>query len=158
MTYNVLIKLFKTFCCSFYGSQTWTLSNNDMQHVYTTYNRGIRILLNLPHRTHRTLLPLLIDSDPLDVQLCRRFQRLSINVASLPKIDSIFMIFFLDPRSISSQNLHLFHNSPKPEYSDAQVATGRAIIEITDSLKGVNEINGFSKDEMEMFLDHLCVD
>ena len=68
------------------------------------------------------------------------------------------MIFLLDPRSISSQNLHLSHNSPKPEYSDAQVATGRAIIEITNSLKGVNEINGFSKDEMEMFLYHLCAD
>ena len=54
------IKLFKSFCSSFYGSQMWNLNCNSLCQLHTAWNKAVRALLRLPYRTHRWLLgPLL---------------------------------------------------------------------------------------------------
>ena len=43
-----LIKVLSHQCCSFYGSGTWNLKDPSVKAFHTTYNRGLRRLLNLP--------------------------------------------------------------------------------------------------------------
>ena len=155
---NVLTRLFKSFCCSFYGSQTWILGCNEMQHVYTTYNRGIRILLKLPFRTHRALLPLLINSLPLETQFCHRFYRLYVKMTNIPRIDSIVRVFCSDPRSIISRNLYKCQNIPEIEHDDSQFTIAAAILEVIEILNSSLEIEHFTISEMEHFLEHLCTE
>ena len=48
----VLGNLFKTFCCSFYGSPLWGLNFLSFKKICTTWNIGVRSIFNLPYRAH----------------------------------------------------------------------------------------------------------
>ena len=55
---SVLVRLFKTYCCTFYGSQMWQI--NSQSTMCTFWNKGVSRILNLPHDAHTWLLgPLL---------------------------------------------------------------------------------------------------
>ena len=45
---NVLLNLFNTYCCSFYGSPTW----NGFNSCITAWNTGVRKGFDLPYTTH----------------------------------------------------------------------------------------------------------
>ena len=58
MELEVLVRLFKTYCCTFYGSQMWQI--NSQSTMCTFWNKGVSRILNLPHDAHTWLLgPLL---------------------------------------------------------------------------------------------------
>ena len=48
---SVLVRLFKTYCCKFYGSQMWLINSKSINYVCTSWNKGVRRILNLhvPH-------------------------------------------------------------------------------------------------------------
>ena len=48
----VLGNLFKTFCCSFYKSPLWGFNSLFFFKICTTWNIGVRSILNLPYRAH----------------------------------------------------------------------------------------------------------
>ena len=48
----VLGNLFKTICCSFYGSPLWGFNSLSFKKVCTTCNIGVRSIFNLPFRAH----------------------------------------------------------------------------------------------------------
>ena len=49
---SVLVRLFKTICCTCYGSQLWQINNQYINSVCTSWNKGVRRILNLPHDAH----------------------------------------------------------------------------------------------------------
>ena len=53
---DVLSRLFKTYCCSFYGSQIWRINSLHYNKVCTGWNGGVKRMLNLPFRTHTWML------------------------------------------------------------------------------------------------------
>ena len=59
---HIVINLFKTYCCSFFGSSTWRLNSAGFKSCTTAWNVGVRRLLNLPNTTHTWLLGPLLDS------------------------------------------------------------------------------------------------
>lgn len=59
---HVRIKLFNSYCSSFYGAQMWKLECPWVNCVITAWNKGVRALLRLPPTTHRWLLGPLINS------------------------------------------------------------------------------------------------
>ena len=59
---HVLINLFKTYCCYFFGSSVWRLNSAGFKTWYTAWIVGVRKLLNLPNTTHTWLLGPLLDS------------------------------------------------------------------------------------------------
>ena len=65
--------LFKTFCMSVYGSQLWDFSAPQCERFYTAWRKAVRRLCYLNARTHCNLLPLIVNDDPVHVQLHRRF-------------------------------------------------------------------------------------
>ena len=57
LTPALKIRLFQTYCQSFYGSQIWDLNNNKINTFNVSWRKAVRRLWFVPYRTHRFLLP-----------------------------------------------------------------------------------------------------
>ena len=55
--------LLQTYCCSFYGCQTWDLYGKHVNQLNVEWNKAVRRTLNLPYKTHRWLLPLIVNGN-----------------------------------------------------------------------------------------------
>jgi hypothetical protein len=66
-------KLFKSFCMSVYGSSLWDFSEKMVESFYVAWRKCVRKVWRLPPRTHNSLLSLICEDEPIDVQLHRRF-------------------------------------------------------------------------------------
>jgi len=61
----VMYQLFKTHCMPLYGSVLWDLSSDTTDKFYVAWRKAVRLLLQLPPRTHCSLLaPLCSDKEP----------------------------------------------------------------------------------------------
>ena len=60
---SVLDRLFKTYCCTFYGSQIWQSNSQSINSVCTSWNKVVRRILNLPHDAHTWLLGPLLEQN-----------------------------------------------------------------------------------------------
>ncbi len=68
----VLSRLFKTHCCSYYGSQLWRLNSMYFDRVCTEWNKSVRRLFNLPYTTHTWMLGPLLHQFHIRHQLQKR--------------------------------------------------------------------------------------
>ena len=59
---DILMNLFKSYCCSVYGSILWKFNSVGFDKICKSWNTAIRILLHLPYNTHRCYLGYLIAS------------------------------------------------------------------------------------------------
>jgi exonuclease III len=73
---DVLIKVFYSQCCHFYGTSAWRLNDRSVQQFHTMYNRCVRRVLELPYRTHTRFLPLLSGSANSQDQVVARFVKM----------------------------------------------------------------------------------
>ncbi len=64
-------KLFKQYCCSFYGAPL--RSFNDFEKISVAWGKALRVLWNVPRETHCRIIALLSESAPLSIQLKARF-------------------------------------------------------------------------------------
>jgi hypothetical protein len=46
----ILCNLFKSYCCSLYGSQLWFFNSNGFRQCCTTWNKAVRKIFNLPYQ------------------------------------------------------------------------------------------------------------
>ena len=60
---SVLVRLFKTYCCAFNGSQVWQVDSQYINNVCTSWNTGVRPILNLRHDAHTLLTDLLLKQE-----------------------------------------------------------------------------------------------
>ena len=67
---SVLVRLFKTYCCAFNGSQVWQVSGQYINSVCicTSWNKGVRPILNLLHDAHTLLIDLLLKQNHIKNQ------------------------------------------------------------------------------------------
>ncbi len=70
--FDVLYKLFKTYCMPLYGSQLWDHSNKNIDKFYVSWRKAVRKCFHLPYMTHCDLLPYIFDDYPPSVQLYLR--------------------------------------------------------------------------------------
>jgi len=68
----VKIKLFKSFCSSVYGCELWSLNDSIIEDFCVAWRKTLRRVLNLPYNSHSYLLPLLSNSLPVFVEICKR--------------------------------------------------------------------------------------
>ena len=69
---DVIARLYKSYCCSFYGSQAWQINSTDYKRICITWNKSVRNILKLPYRTHTWMLGPLLDQSHIHYQLQRR--------------------------------------------------------------------------------------
>ena len=76
----VLSKIFKTFCCNFYGSPIWDFNSTGFRKICTTWNIGVRTVLKLPFDTHCYFLGPLLRQNHIRHQLQVRGIRFFYNM------------------------------------------------------------------------------
>ena len=69
MTHNVLIDLFKSYCCSFYSSHLWKCNSHGFDKICKSWNIAIRTLLQLPFNAHTWLLGPITEQNNIRTQL-----------------------------------------------------------------------------------------
>ena len=72
---DIICNLFKSYCCSFYGSQMWKLDSLYFNKVTTAWNIGVRRTCNLPYTSHRWLLGPIMRQPHINLQLYKRCAR-----------------------------------------------------------------------------------
>lgn len=78
---NVLYELFKSYCMSLYGCQLWDVSGKDINNFYVAWRKSIRMLFQLPYKTHCKLLPEICNDFPIDFQIHKRIVQFINNVS-----------------------------------------------------------------------------
>jgi len=73
----VQCKLFKQFCCSFYGAPLWLLSSDTVNDVCVAWRKALRKIWHLSPMTHCNVVAIISDCKPLDVSLKQRFCKFS---------------------------------------------------------------------------------
>ncbi len=66
-------KLVEQYCLVFYGFQNCALYDKDIERLYVTSRKVLRILWRLLYQTHSALLPHITGIPPLDVGIAERF-------------------------------------------------------------------------------------
>ena len=79
---NVKQKLFNTYCCDYYGSVLWQHDSKYFSRLCVAWRKAVRVIANLPYRTHCYLLPFIVGNAPLDVTLEVRFLRFAKSIAN----------------------------------------------------------------------------
>ena len=69
---DVLCRLFKSYCCSFYGSFLWQYNSKDFEKMCITWNKAVRKMYSLPYHTHRWILGPLTNQRHIKYQLFAR--------------------------------------------------------------------------------------
>ena len=92
---------------SWYGSVTWDLFCPMAVKIESTWNRSIKIMLDLPYSTHRGLIEPLSGRKHLKRVLIRRFLQFiaSITVSSKPVLKTILAATKFDTRATTGKNL-----------------------------------------------------
>lgn len=52
---DILCKLFISYCCSFYGSQLWSINSDGFTSCCVQWNNAVRKMLKLPYHIHTWL-------------------------------------------------------------------------------------------------------
>ena len=69
---DVLCRLFKSYCCSFYGSFLWQYNSKGFEKICITWNKAVRKMYSLPYDTHRWILGPLTNQRNIRYQLFAR--------------------------------------------------------------------------------------
>jgi hypothetical protein len=75
LSLDVRLKLFKAYCTSLYGCELWSLQSSSIDLFSTAWRKALRRLLRLPNDAHSYLLPILTDTLPVFVEICKRSAR-----------------------------------------------------------------------------------
>ena len=87
MTHNVLIYLFKSYCCSFYSSHLWKFNSHGFDKIFKSWNIAIRTLLQLPFNAHTCLLGPITEQNNIKPQLyIRNCPFVCIMLVALPML------------------------------------------------------------------------
>ena len=159
----------------FYGSVLWSLSSKEVVKLERSWNVAFRRMYNLPWETHCYLVEPVSEKPHARTLMARRFLNFVLTIRNSKKValKSLLRAVEFDTRSVTGhnlrsillqsniQNLHQLkpcHVTTKyrviPEEEEFRVGFIKEIIEVrNDSL----EVVGFTKEELDDILQHLCV-
>ena len=101
------ILLNKIYNCHFSGCQTWDLFSQGAEKFYSTYNRSLKVMAELPLATHRYLLEPVSEQQHMSTTLIRNYLKFisSIKKSNKPVLRQLFEIAKADVRTITGSNL-----------------------------------------------------
>ena len=162
--------------CHFSGCQTWDLFSQGADRFYSTYNRSLKIMADLPLATHRNLLEPLFDQQHMSTTLMRNFLSFisSIKKSSKPVVKQLYSIAKDDVRTTTGSNLRnillrtnlsnvdelcpsAVKNIQYKELSDMDMWRIPIIRELVDIKCGdMNPPDGWTSQELQEILDLAC--
>ena len=101
------IMLNKIYNCHFSGCQTWNLFSQGAEKYYSTYNRSVKVMADLPFSTHRYLIEPIIEQPHMSITLIRNYLKfiLSIKNSAKPVLRQLYSIAKNDVRTTTGANL-----------------------------------------------------
>ena len=108
----LLCNLFKTYCCSYYGSPIWDMSKS-IDKIGSTWRCALKRFWNVPRETHREIITLLSDSILIALCLYKRFLKFVKVAHNGPSITtkSVMKIAVHNPMSTFGKNCNLISHS-----------------------------------------------
>ena len=73
LRYDIMYKLFKTYCMPLYGCPLWDFTSKIINKFYVAWRKSMRRILNIPRTTHCVLLNEICDDMSVQDQLYIRF-------------------------------------------------------------------------------------
>ena len=149
----VLIRIFNSQCCHFYGAQAWLLSDPAVSRFHTLYNRCLRRVCRLPAMTHTRYLPAFSNRPNSLMQIANRSMKLVRSLTSTVNetIDSIAQFILFRSDSILSRNQAHCESINDEPLSDIDQSIVTAIHEL------VTNDTIFDEEEALCFAHFLCV-
>ena len=161
-------RLFKQYCCSFYGSPIWSVTSKGFNDICIAWRKALRKIWRVSNRTHCDLVASLSDSIPLEQKLVQIFLRFKskafLNGCKLLK--STIQVACLNPNSTYCNNVMETERILAGYNNDG---TGAAAVDIhlrcksqtlrdfIDIRDGVKDCDLFDNDELQHMIDSLCV-
>ncbi len=163
-------KLFKQYCCSFYGPHCEVLTISKKSVVW---KKGLRVLWNVPRETHCRIIALLSESAPILIQLKACFLKFMCK-AQVHDNSTLKYVACQNPMSVSGRNWHdcihfsqdisMIGMNVKQVYSEwydtvsdneiDSICILRVMIEVMEERA---KCNIFNIDDVEFIINDLCV-
>ena len=173
---EVMLKMINTYTTSFYGSQLWDIYSSGCEKLFKSWNVTMRNVLGIDRRSHRYLLDGLTEQVHPKVMLASRLVSFYKTQLRSPKFRLRFLIHLAenDKRTVLGSNLDRIANEcecsierltskivkeklkyvlvPEDQEWRVQLATELYAMRNDSSI-----IPGFSVNEIECMLEHVCI-
>ena len=152
-------RLLQTYCCSWYGCQTWDLTGKSAMQLNTEWKKAVRRTLQVHYKTRSNLLPYLVRGKPFSAQHRSRVTKFVQGFIQSKNTH----VSFIGERSRHFSHGALGRNytrclSPMaPEnYNVEMLVRAQAIRELLDVRDRIIDICGIEKDDVLEMLDFIC--
>ena len=170
------VKLNQIYNSHYSGSPLWDLFGQGAASIEASFNRSVKVMLDLPFATHRSLIEPLTDAKHVKITLIQRFLGFMDKIDSSDKIalKMLKVEAMHDVRSVTGRNFrnimllagkssvdHVRKGSLDLSYFPLDVEDSwkvGVIKEIIDAKSDVLEVPGFDNNELEAILHHLCTE
>ena len=157
---------------SWFGSPLYSIFGTAAEKLEASYNRSIKIMMNLPLATHRSLIEPLSERHHLRRLFVKRFLQMtkSIRKSSKPILKTLLSTIEHDSRPVTGRNLRLImlqsgrHDIYDIQLSDAEVILYHKLedddewkLEMLKHLLEERELGGLDIEDTA-WLDYLCCD
>ncbi len=166
-------KLFKQYCCSFYGAPLWLLSSQGVSDACIAWRKALRKIWKLSPMTHCDVVALEVESKPLEVSLRQRFCKFStgIDKYGLDVLKTVVNVARSNPFSVYCNNyveisgmyddLNVCYNMIMNNWCNciseelrSNVSVLRDMIDIRD---GVKECDSLCIDDVLFIIDDISI-
>ena len=169
-------KLFKQYCCNFYGAPLWLLSSCNVENVCIAWRKALRQIWKLSPMTHCNIITCLSNSIPLHVSLQKRFCKFVYGIQQYGSsiIKTVTKVALKNPFSVFCNNyllttaicdsdnvqecrnllVNLWYESIIEETS-SNVNVLKDMIEVRDGRKTCESL---SINDVCDIIDHICID
>ena len=160
-----------------YGSVLWNLFGKGSQSIESSYNRSVKVMLDLPWATHRSLIQPLTGETHVKLVLLKRYLIFLEKMKNSGKSPLVMLLNEAkkDVRSVTGSNLrNIMILAGKSSIEDVTVEDVDtipyfnlsedehwkvdSIKEIIDVKAGNLDVPGFDLEKLETILNHLCTE
>ena len=117
---EVMLKLIKIYATSFYSSSLWDLSSVESEKISTSWNKTVRMVFNLPYKTHNYLIEEISDSLHVKTMLWSRFVQFHESLINnkKPLIRLLASLSEDDIKTTHGRNIHKLLNELECNLND----------------------------------------
>ena len=156
---DILLKLFDSYCTSYYGSSLWDLTTKGIEDIEIAWRKCMRRILKLNFRTRSRYIPLLTEKKCIHDQLLDRFAKFydKCNISANVKVRTVTM-FLPTSTSNVAHNLRMlaYRRCHTATVNKVDLCTVAAIKELQSIAKGIL-VSPLTKQEAEELMNCLCV-
>lgn len=147
---EVFMKLLNTYATSMYGSNTWDILSSDCERLFRSFNVTVRNVYNVDRCTHRYLVEPISGSLHLKVMLASRYVTFFHSLVKSKKMPVRFLARLAqsDLRTVLGKTLSSLQTSCGLTHDQTTQLTANLV---------KRKLPGFSKEEQEDILKHICV-